>query len=249
MHRNASYIHSRCLLTHGPIIHRRHSTLVSRAGAVEHDRQAIEDSSLWEEAHRKIVERRPVDTQAVIVDDLPGTLEAHRARNRASVIRKIIPNATTQTSNPFLRLSLEQSHHNGGGVSEVSATSHAPKGDHSQDDESNDRTNQTVKEVKDKVDMPIWPADSIQFERKYGPRARNRGRTAARNNFMKSDESLEYTGMPLSLTGSWHLKTKPAQTFQRPWLTYVKDSNGDSLNRFVPPSTGPATYLSNLQAF
>ncbi len=110
--------------------------------AVNSDKQAIESLEPWQDISGKALARRDEDRKDIIVDDLSATLEAHRASNRAAVIRKIRPRAVDPAP-PFLRFSLGEGE-NGG--NEVKKT-HEP---------SENKPHQ------------IWPADSVQAKERYG---------------------------------------------------------------------------------
>ena len=58
----------------------------------------------WDDYHAKEVGRRSASAENVNATDLPATLEAHRAYNRASVIRLVdLPPEHSNTHNPVLR--------------------------------------------------------------------------------------------------------------------------------------------------
>lgn len=110
--------------------------------AVNSDKQFIENLEPWQDTSGKALARREKNAKDITVDDLFGTLEAHRASNRAAVIRKIRLRAD-HFQGPILRPSLGEG---GNGGSEVKQTDEAKQNEH----------------------WPMWPADSVQAKRRYG---------------------------------------------------------------------------------
>ena len=109
---------------------------------VSSDQQTVEESlETWHDKSGKALAIRERDTKDVIVEDLSATLEAHRASNRAAVIRKI-----RVQDCQYLRSSLDNSDRG----SEVEMIHEAKE--------------------KAKEDEPpqMWPADSIQAKERYG---------------------------------------------------------------------------------
>ena len=68
------------------------------------DEQAAEPSKTWQDSSGKALARRDEDSKDIIVDDLAATLEAHRASNRAAVVRKVASHIDSQL--PFFQLLL-----------------------------------------------------------------------------------------------------------------------------------------------
>lgn len=105
------------------------------------DQQAIETLEPWQDSDIKTLTRNERDAKDIIVDDLSATLEAHRALNRAAVIRKTETDGAT--SLPFKRLLLQKDSGRGSKVKEISAH-------------------------KRLRICQLWPADSVQAKKLYG---------------------------------------------------------------------------------
>ena len=145
MHRSALRLRSCCRPRLRRSFYNIHVQRLSSAGnvpAANSDEQAIESLEPWQDFSGKVLARREKDRKNIIVDDLSATLEAHRASNRAAVIRKI-QYGTSDLAPPFLRLSLGES---GNGGNEAKKTHEA----------SENKPHQT------------WPADSVQAKERYG---------------------------------------------------------------------------------
>lgn len=110
------------------------------------DQWATEALEPWQDSDGKALARSEKDAKDIFVDDLSATLEAHRASNRAAVIRKV--NVTAVVAPPrFKRPLLERDGNDG---SEV---------------------NETHEEEKKNIRSQMWPADSVQakdMKRKRG---------------------------------------------------------------------------------
>lgn len=107
------------------------------------DRRAIETLEPWQDSSGKMLARREKDAKDIIVDDLSATLEAHRASNRAAVIRKIKIESNSDLAGPILRPLLRE---NGDGGSKAKKT----------------------QEGKEYEVHQMWPADSVQAKVRYG---------------------------------------------------------------------------------
>lgn len=110
------------------------------------DQQAIETLEPWQDSNGKMLARNEQDVKDIIVDDLSATLEAHRASNRAAVIRKT-PTAGSTTL-PFKRLSIQKDSGRGSRVKEKSA------------------------QKRSRI-CQLWPADSVQAKKLYGSTGTN----------------------------------------------------------------------------
>ena len=112
------------------------------------DQRATEALEPWQDSGGKALARSEKDAKDIFVDDLSATLEAHRASNRAAVIRKV--NVTAVVAPPrFQRLLLERDGNDGS------------------------EFNETHEEEKKNIRSQMWPADSVQakdMKRKRGNR-------------------------------------------------------------------------------
>ncbi len=92
MHRIASCLRTcRCPRLDRPL-HSTNFQRLSNAGTghqVDDEGKVIETLSSWEDHHAREVGRKPVDAQDVVIDDLSATLHAHRASNRAPLMKSI----------------------------------------------------------------------------------------------------------------------------------------------------------------
>ena len=94
MHRPSLRLQSCCQTRLCRCFHNIHSRRDSSVPVANTDKQAIESLTLWQDSSgkalvRKALARKEEDTKNIFVDDLSATLEAHRASNRAGVIRKL----------------------------------------------------------------------------------------------------------------------------------------------------------------
>ncbi len=240
MHRSSQCSRTRCIPRLGRTVYGRHSRPFTNASAryvVDNDGQEKEDLFSWEEHHAEEVGRRPGDTQGVITSDLPATLEAHRARNRASVIRRI--DAPSKTPRSIHRPPIETSHNDGKGSSGPPTRSRALSSNDGKGNVKSIKVKQKLEEAK--ASMPMWPADSTQFITRYGDGKKKGIRMTRTGKYVKSNEVLEYTGTPLSPNRSWSWRANVAPLLQRPWLAYMEESSGDKTKRFVIALTSPIT--------
>lgn len=179
---------------------------LSSAGTVpvvSSDKQAVESLEPWQDGIGKALARGKDDTKDVIVEDLSATLEAHRASNRAAVIRKI---GVQECHSPGLyrRPSLDQDD-GGSGVEEI---------------------REGKEEVKEDEPPQMWPADSVQAKERYG-------KTGSLGFFKKTDPLeytgvAQWPKQPWKISHS--SKDMP---MQRPWLAYMGTTSEDYLERFV----------------
>lgn len=213
----------------------------SNAGAVyqvDDDGNVIETLSSWEDHHAREVGRRPVAAQDVVIDDLSATLEAHRASNRASVIRKI--DAPSSIPSFFLRPSIDGKRGIKGVPSEVpredldegrALAQHIFK---SRVDGDQAEETQSAHEAG----IRKWPADSLQAQEGHGKRVRRK----ASNDFVKSSGVLEYIGVPFLPTQSWDYVSSSTARLQRPWLAYLEGNSGDHFERSVVIDDSSRSY-------
>ena len=176
-------------------------------------------------------------TQDIIVDDLSATLEAHRARNRAAVIRKMEP-SSGDTNKLFRRPLFERYGREDADAIHTTEQASVPRDttmrhceDQSRRDEKSEGYNPHKAEntsespVKNKQPSRVWrwPADSVQakaLEARQGRRA-----------FIRSIDPLEYSGMLPPVKGMWHRVVSTPAEFVRPWLLYMKNDSGDIYQR------------------
>lgn len=125
---------------YNPLVRRLSSA--STVPVVNSDEQVIEKLEPWQDKSGKALAIKEGDDKGIIVDDLSATLEAHRASNRAAVIRKIILRAD-DSPGPIRRPLQSEESNNG---SEVKHTH----------------------KVKQSRPRQIWPADSVQAKERYG---------------------------------------------------------------------------------
>lgn len=227
MHRDAVCLRTCQHARLGIAPYRRNPRLLSNASVenqVDDKGHVIVNPSTWDEEHGRAVRRRPVDSKDVILDDLSATLEAHRSRNSASVIRKM--DTPSPFSIPFQRLSV--------GRLAIDREEERRRDLLDSDPNRNGPKRKTV-------ELQLWPADSVQAQEGYKVGGRKRLRIR-RVGISDKSVNLEYTGVPLHPTHSWTLKVDSLPLLQRPWLAYLEKKSEDNLERYVSPS-----FPSNFQ--
>ena len=178
---------------------------------IDRHEQAALDSPSWETDHAKRVRRRPVDSKRVNVDNLSETLEAHRAHNRASIIRKIkLPHEPYyQVYRPLFQSSRNSDEgrvKNGKGES---------------------------RQEESESGIRLGSSDRVQDQRNGADREQNDSPPGHKNKKTEPSKTLEYVGKALDPIGTWRLNTESKSILQRPWLAYLKDSSSDRFLRFV----------------
>ena len=108
------------------------------------DQQALKIFDLRQESVVNTLAKNEKDTKNIFVDDLSATLEAHRASNRAAIIRKVGTNAI-DPARTIKRLSLDQDSDGGSEIKQLH-------------------------EEKENERHQMWPADSVQAKKRYGKR-------------------------------------------------------------------------------
>ena len=181
---------------------------------VNSDQHAIETLEPWQENVAISLAKNKTDAKNIIVDDLPATLEAHRASNRALVNRR------TPVIKPVIReiksklidtrrlrersLSFEQGNDGDSGT-------------------------KNIHEEKEEKFNPMWPLDSAQAKAEYGEK---RCKT-----YYEKGDALEYTGAVVWPQRAWKQERSFRDTqdtpMKRPWLAYMKTTGDDNLERFV----------------
>lgn len=236
MHLNAICVYTRCISS----FHRTFRTGYARplysastGYKVDDDGRAIESLSSWEIHHAQEVGRRPVDTHGVVIDDLPGTLELQRARNRATVIRTI--ETPSKTSNPIYRPLIHDQDSVGKEPSQVSTTNSTPDENSGKSHRNDGRLKHKKKRVADRIRNRS--AASVQTEGTFSMGRTRRTRIGHREGHAKSSEVLEYEGVPSDPVSSWGLKENSTPLLQRPWLSYMQENSGNNANRSVSNQT------------
>ena len=153
---------------------------------------------------------RQLDTKDIIIDDLQATLEAHRATNRAAVLRNIateVPQTTLSDAGiyrPLLNRPL----------------AHDAEPEHETADPRPVKEQGQVK----KGGAGLWPADSVQGQRI------DQGQHGKGGKFGGEDDG-EYTGRNFRPQGYWHFRF--LRDMERPWLAHMDGCDGDGLARWV----------------
>ena len=195
--------------------------------------RSLRSHEKWADTRRDVVKTRSENAKDIYVDDLSGTLEAHRETNRASIIRKVGAKARHQYDLPFMR--------------RVSAL---PLGEYSlhlaDDKDQQILVNSIGEEKKDDFEDIIiahqdpwpklpskevikpwqhWPADSIQHKELLGAKLGNK---------VPEPAVLEYLPISLRPCRSWQLQEPvlPDES-QWPWLAHVKGYDGDGVERLL----------------
>lgn len=189
--------------------------------------------------------RRPEDDRGIFVDDLSATLDAHRARNRASVIRKIEAPLSQFISRPLLENTrvgegvVERSRTTADG-NDVEDGSRAPNTLRLDRTKHSTATDEDRKTTTDRMEEGVptkasqrsesesiqrWPADSLQALKGVTKRGR-RG-------YISSSDVLEYTGERKHPKIPWNIPPTRPVVLQRPWLLYMEDSGRTYVDRFV----------------
>ena len=189
------------------------------------------------------VHTTPDHSKNIIVNDLYATLEAHRATNRAAVVRKVdtAPNPETKTiltdaREPEVTTTKESK-------AQTKATSRPSKDRRSEALSQNDRSfvrpsflkhkpwlprsrkyqaqgEQSAKDLAEQSEelkpWDFWPPHSVQHEKLYGSKPK-----------IPKDSLLEYQSRPLYPTGPWKItgQTRP----RRPWMHLLPTQTGDGL--------------------
>lgn len=188
---------------------------------VNSDRPAIETLESWLENLAISLARNENDAKDIYIDNVAATLEAHRASNRAPVIRYVSKRAPVirYVRKPVIftralrkqALFLEQSNDGDGGA---------------------EKTHTKIHEEKEGKLIPMWPLDSVQAKAKYGEQVCG--------TYRKKRDALEYTGAITYPQGSWEKKGSFKDTqdtqMRRPWLAYMRTTGEDNRERFVVKS-------------
>ena len=168
--------------------------------------QAALDSPSWETDHAKRVGRRTVDSKRVNVDNLSETLEAHRAHNRASIIRKIkLPHE------PYYQV-------------------YRPLFQSSRNSDEGRVKNGKLESRQEESESGIRLESSADREPNDPPTGHKNKKTESSKTLEYVGKALDPIG-----TWRLHTEpeSESESVLQRPWLAYLKDSSGDRFLRFV----------------
>ena len=175
---------------------------------VNSDQHAIEALEPWQE-DAAISLAKNKDAKDIIVDDLPATLEAHRASNRAPSIREV---KTTVIRGLGKRpLFLEQGNDGDCGAEKIPEEIH---------------------EGKEGKLTPMWPLDSVQAKAKYGE-------IGCKTYYKKGDalEYTGAVAWPQGFWKKTRSFNDTQDTpMKRPWLAYMRTTGEDNLERSVMES-------------
>ena len=151
------------------------------------------------------------DNSNVIVDDLAATLESHRARNRASIIRRVAVSPPASETRKYRNAKKANKHL---GLANQPLDKAAVNG--------------RAKKNKPPSPLTDWPADSVQAHRlaKKTDPGLVRPSTCP-----KDDEILEYRGRPLGAYRKWDMKANSKSHMTRPWLLYRNQVGHDPYER------------------
>ena len=168
------------------------------------DRGAINTVEPWQDSGLKALAKSEEDAKDIFVDDLTATLEAHRASNRATVVRKIDNHGI---ASPF-KYPIAKPHKDG----------------------KKDGQNKVKKELKIKKvkvnPLQMWPADSVQAKSEHGKKGSI--------DVVRKSQPLEYNGSIQGLKKPWKIShVYMDMDRQRPWLAYMENEGGDARERFV----------------
>ena len=162
----------------------------------------------WTDTRGNIVKTRVENNEAIIINDLSATLEAHREKNRALTIRKV-------RCNP---------------AGDFNHDTSAAEPITSAEEEAVDNTEKN-EELLNPIDSPkerlqprqVWPPDSSQYKALAGLKPGDKP---------SKYQVLEYSPVSLKPSGSWRL-TRPvvSDISQWPWLASVESHDGDGHER------------------
>ena len=173
-------------------------------------------SSDWQ---TELANASPIDTKDIYIHDLSATLEAHRATNRASLIRRVHQDAEWEAPfvSPLANIEAECSPHEEATIgSDVQATPAAASLPEEVVTDSAHGTNHgRVKVSRHETEKSwtsvYWPADSVQLAELTGKKYH-----------AKPDEVLEYKACLLQCQGPFSTSNEKVQ---RPWLAFLTYSS------------------------
>ncbi|KAL8950087.1 MAG: hypothetical protein Q9222_003851 [Ikaeria aurantiellina] len=174
--------------------------------------------------------------QNIFIGDLEATLEAHRAYNRAKVIRRI-----DAPPDPRYKHILPESYRDDANrSSKFDTASHSleqvavEKQDEDKEPGFGWEHDPSPKAKEALKPWDYWPAGSIQHQRF------RQSKQAVRSGLI-----LEYHARMMGPTDSWKLKSSNlAQKLRRPWLDHLKERGGDALERLGSEIKAFELYMS-----
>ena len=174
---------------------------------VNSDQHPIETLDPWQENVAISQAKNNQDSKSILVDNLSATREAHRAFNRAAVIRVVKPR-DIYTKGIKRPLVLKQS---------------------SDGDKAAEKLHGEIYQEEEGTLLPMWPLDSVQAKAKYGEKGCK--------TYNKKRDALEYTGAVVWPQGPWKqthsLHDAQDTPMKRPWLAYMRSTGEDHLERSV----------------
>ncbi|KAL8671881.1 MAG: hypothetical protein Q9168_003634 [Polycauliona sp. 1 TL-2023] len=174
------------------------------------------------------------DSPDIYVDDLDATLEAHRASNRARLIRRIEAGSDPGVKRPVLGKtatgpSAQLPDCSPTACRPAASTSRSPSPHPQANSLAKVDTAETIKGI-DKSTLGIenasrpweyWPAGTIQYSKLYN------GKDKALKGSVQ-----EYRPQAFAPDGKWGLETlKKESCIFRPWLQHLKEPDGDAVHR------------------
>lgn len=210
--------------------------------STSNNRPVKDSQDTWKKGLDLEEKRSQKDDQDVFVNDLSATLEAHRARNRASVIRKVEASPSQLIKRPLFEAAIEDAESppviRDGIDTEDSSPSISTLGLGQTsrltviDEGWRTNTKRKVKgsptqviQTSESEGVQRWPTDSIQ--------AQKRVRKRSRRSYTSSDDVLEYIGGYLHPDKQWKNTGNRPHELLRPWLLYMDASSGTYVDRFV----------------
>ena len=210
-----------------------HSRL-SSVGVTERELPLSLQSTGWksrEDKRRNTARDTNINTKNIFADDLAATLEAHRAENRARVVRKVGSDVDERSFGIYRPLIRNPGQQTSEGVAAEQTTSVLRPDDESPllnvtkiDLSKNQGALLKKRETKR---GPSWPTNSLQYKNAKG-----------KKNKIKHDQPLEYEGKNLKPCDQWARNVlQPPTTsagirLQAPWLAKMPHKfNSTSLGR------------------
>lgn len=170
------------------------------------------------------------NTKDIYVNDLEATLEAHRATNRARIIRRVNAPPDPRVFRPDFTES-----NDGQKIAVERHTDGTPSDETRSDDvggPSESAVSNANNAVKDTISLEgtkgnalkpwdFWPAHSTQYQKIRGLK-----------HIVRTRGALEYHAQEIKPSGTWMLKKAVQDQLHRPWLAYMQgDFGGDASHR------------------
>ena len=182
-------------------------------------------------------DQRQTKDRDIFVDDLSATLEAHRSRNRASVIRKIEASPSLFIKRPVLndgaqgdenvkveRQEGSESSHGSDDAQKLSSTTKSKKWRMKRN--TNDRR------TRPENTNPDQPKDAQKSVRRKGQDLKAE-KIRGRETHKSSTDFQEYKAEYLYPKPPWDEYRSRTQELQRPWLLYIDPKTATHSDRFV----------------